>query len=255
MSTKTAIAEHFGRAAHQYDQFAGLQRQSGEKLWRLRPSDIPVHRALDLGCGSGYFLSKMASVSDHLIGLDLSRAMLSQSRQRDVTVDLLQGDAEMLPLAAQSCDLIFSNLALQWCEHLAQALAQCWRVLTPGGYCLWTTLVKGTLDELQQSFQVVDNELHIRAFLNVEQVQSQVQQSAQWHCVKLHCEPMVLCYPQIRQLLRELKGFGANHLEHRRRGLMTPAQLEAIDGYYRTHFADGDQLLATYQIIYGVLIK
>ncbi|CAG9298317.1 malonyl-ACP O-methyltransferase BioC [Celerinatantimonas diazotrophica] len=255
MNTKTAIAECFGRAAHQYDLFASLQRQSGEKLWLLRAPEISVHRALDLGCGSGYFLSKLAKVSDHLIGLDLSRAMLGQSRQRDVGVDLVQGDAENLPLATQSCDLVFSNLALQWCEHLAPALAQCWRVLMPGGYCLWSSLVKGTLYELQQSFQVVDNAAHIRSFLTVEQVHNQVQQSAHWHSIKLYCEPMVLFYSNIRQLLRELKGFGANHLEHRRRGLMTPAQLKTLDRYYRAHFANDDQLPATYQIIYGVLVK
>ncbi|MFM2480070.1 malonyl-ACP O-methyltransferase BioC [Celerinatantimonas sp. YJH-8] len=256
MATKQAIASRFGQAAASYDQFSTLQRSTGQRLWSLIGSSAMLSTRLDLGCGSGYFLPQLAQDCQRLIGVDLSPAMLKMSAQRNTPAMLIQGDAESLPLADSCCDLIFSNLALQWCDHLGQALAECWRVLAPGGMLLWSSLAQGTLAELQQSFQVVDGEAHIRTFLSLEAIEQQAWQQHSWQQADLSCEPMVLYYAQLRDLLRELKGFGANHLDHRRPGLMTPSQLRSAERYYEQNFVtDSLQLPATYQVIYGVFRK
>jgi malonyl-CoA O-methyltransferase len=45
-------------------------------------------------------------------------------------------DAERLPLAAGSVQMVFSNLALQWCDP-AKVFAEAARVLPPGGLLLF----------------------------------------------------------------------------------------------------------------------
>ena len=54
-----------------------------------------------------------------------------------------------MPLAADSVDLVWSNLALQWVNDLPRALAEMRRVLAPGGLCVFTTFGTDTLKELR----------------------------------------------------------------------------------------------------------
>ena len=65
--------------------------------------------------------------------------------------DWLVGDAEHLPLASQSVDLVFSSLAIQWCARPHLLFAELARVLRPGGRCLFTSLGPDTLRELRTS--------------------------------------------------------------------------------------------------------
>ncbi|MFM2485324.1 malonyl-ACP O-methyltransferase BioC [Celerinatantimonas yamalensis] len=252
--SKAAIARHFSQAAAHYQQHAQLQRISGQTLLAYASSKS-VALCLDLGCGSGQFLSALTDNSEDVIGLDLSAAMLKQSRMHRQSVKLLQGDAEQLPLQSGCVSRIFSNLALQWCGDLSAALSECYRVLQPSGQLLFSTLTCGTLDELAQSFAQVDDHVHIRPFLTLAQIQ-RASQSSPWCTCQLTPQPVVLAYANGIDVLRELKGFGANYLHQRRPGLMTPRQLAVMEHYYREHFSNAKgQLLASYQIIYGVLSK
>lgn len=54
---KEAIASSFGKAADTYDKHAAFQRDVGHRLLEKLPSDLTNKRVLDLGCGTGYFLS------------------------------------------------------------------------------------------------------------------------------------------------------------------------------------------------------
>lgn len=255
LSVKHDIAVKFGRAAKSYDQFSRLQRHSGQQLLQALP-EVQFLNGLDLGCGSGYFLPHLAERCDQLVGVDLSCAMLNMSATRQTKARLLQGDAEALPLKDDSFDLIFSNLALQWCPKLRQALSQCWHVLKPGGVMVWTTLADGTLNELQQSFSCIDEHLHIRSFQTQEQIVQQAADAGIWQQSEIVSRPLQLQFATLRELLHELKGFGANHLSERRKGLMTPSQLRQVEHFYRSHFSGADGgLAATYQVIYGVFKK
>lgn len=64
----------------------------------------------------------------------------------------MQGDIELLPFADNQFDFCFSNLAVQWCDSLAAALAGLVRVTRPGGVVAFSTLLSGSLDELNQAF-------------------------------------------------------------------------------------------------------
>ncbi|CAG8998291.1 MAG: Malonyl-[acyl-carrier protein] O-methyltransferase [Candidatus Celerinatantimonas neptuna] len=252
---KIDIARRFSQAANDYDKFATLQRRTGHALLNYLPEHMSVFRAVDLGCGSGQFMQNLSGYTQHVIGIDLSQKMLHQSRRQYPDALLLQGDAEQLPLDSQSVDLIFSNLALQWCSELSLAIRECWRVLKPGGQLVFSTLITGTLFELAHSFQSVDQHAHIRSFLSMEDM-TQAIHGVVWTRHQCECRPVILHYSNLRAILADLKGFGANHLKQRRKGLMTPAQLRCIEECYRMSFVKEDhQLPVTYQVVYGVLEK
>ena len=88
----------------------------GVERWVLMASldDAQVSPAvvLDLGCGTGYFQPELRSryPGASCIGLDLAPGMVEYARAHAAGgAHWLVGDAESLPLAADSVDLVFSS--------------------------------------------------------------------------------------------------------------------------------------------------
>ena len=124
---KTKIKHSFSDAAKTYDSVASLQRQIGRELLNI---DTVAHLqgvVLDLGCGTGFLTQELAQHCHHatLIALDLSQMMLERCREKvGVKSHYVCADAEKLPLKAQSVNAIFSNVALQWCYPIDEALSE-----------------------------------------------------------------------------------------------------------------------------------
>ncbi|WP_331280727.1 methyltransferase domain-containing protein [Halomonas sp. BC04] len=144
------VAHAFSRAAPHYASLAGAQLSMGEALWRHLPSCATA--ILDLGCGPGHWSSRLASrygARARVTGLDLAPGMLAEARDvHGERVQWLQADAGALPLEQATQDVIFSNLAIQWCPDLDGVLSEIQRVLRPGGRALINTLGPGTLAEV-----------------------------------------------------------------------------------------------------------
>ena len=88
---KQRVAHQFNKSAYVYDQHSGMQREIVDALLAkadvkriLSPQKAGVPVVCDLGCGTGYALSRVASeVSPcYLVGLDLAPAMLELAADR-----------------------------------------------------------------------------------------------------------------------------------------------------------------------------
>ena len=91
-------------------------------------------RVLDLGCGSGHgteYLSSMLGFD--AIGMDLSASACKSARQRTAELAVVRANATHLPFASASVDALIAECVLSLIEHKATALAECSRVLKPGG--------------------------------------------------------------------------------------------------------------------------
>ncbi|PHX39111.1 malonyl-[acyl-carrier protein] O-methyltransferase BioC, partial [Pseudomonas sp. NZIPFR-PS2] len=160
---KRQVAASFSRAAASYDSVAELQRAVGSQLLMRLPADITPQRWLDMGCGTGYFsrmLGKRLPASQG-IALDIAEGMLNHARPLGGAEQFIAGDAERLPLKADSVELIFSSLAVQWCANFEAVLSEAYRVLQPGGVLAFTSLCVGTLEELRESWRAADGLVHV----------------------------------------------------------------------------------------------
>ncbi|ANG61859.1 malonyl-[acyl-carrier protein] O-methyltransferase BioC [Marinobacterium aestuarii] len=258
---KHRIADSFSRAALTYDAAAELQRQIGHQLLELLPpggSEAEPGRVLDLGSGTGYFtpLLRQRFASSQLVSLDLAQGMLAYARQHrpDPHAVWVCGDAEALPLASDSLDLIFSSLAIQWCEQPARLFAEIARVLRPGGRFVVATLGPDTLHELRDAWARVDGDMHVNRFMPREQLLEGL--PAGLRLQDCCTENRVLRYTQLRQLTSELKGIGAHNMNQgQAAGLTGKARVQAFKTAYEQH-RDADGLLpATYQVYYLQLQK
>lgn len=254
---KPQIAESFSRAAVSYDSVAQLQRRIGHNLLSdLTQSSAEV--VLDLGCGTGYFSPLLTEQlkPQQLICCDLALGMLEYARQTRVTPNTLWlcGDAEHLPLADNSVDLIFSSLAIQWCEDLPALFSEVSRVLKPGGRFLFSTLGPDTLYELREAWSAVDRYQHVNRFVSFSCLQAGADQYLRK--VTLKAAEEVLLYDQLRGLTTELKGIGAHNISAgRQNGLTGKARINAFKLAYEAFRRPDGKLPATYQVFYGEYIN
>lgn len=124
--------------------YAGVRR-SGSQAEEFRrqaaqlTKDLPEGAAvLEVAPGPGYMAIEMARLGPfHVSGLDISRTFVQiateNARQAGVSIDFQQGDAAVMPFAAESFDLVVCQAAFKNFVHPASALFEMHRVLRKGG--------------------------------------------------------------------------------------------------------------------------
>ena len=126
-----------------YDDFAG---------WYERERHLPYHRMLDdleveiveryargkqvleVGCGTGLILGRVAQFAASARGIDLSGGMLAKAAERGLHV--AQASATELPIATSSVDVAYSFKVLAHIPDIAGAMREMARVVRPGGWVL-----------------------------------------------------------------------------------------------------------------------
>ncbi len=126
-----------------YDDFAG---------WYERERHLPYHRMLDdleveiveryardkdvleVGCGTGLILDRVAHFASAARGIDLSGGMLEKAAKRGLLV--AQASATELPVATASVDVAYSFKVLAHIPDIAGAMREMARVVRPGGYVI-----------------------------------------------------------------------------------------------------------------------
>ncbi len=260
MLDKARARAAFERAAATYDQAAVLQRAVAERLLeRLELIRLQPARVLDVGCGTGYCTRALARRYRHaeIIGLDIALNMVRRARTAlpwwrrwaSGAWRFACADAEALPLAAQSLDMIVSNLTLQWCD-VARVFAEFRRVLRPGGVLFFTSFGPDTLKELRAAWRAVDARMHVHAFLDMHDVGDAMVRAGLADPV-LDVEHLTLTYGDVTEVMRELKRVGAHNATHgRARGLTGRRQFARLRASYPPQAADG-RVPATYEVVYG----
>lgn len=253
---KRDVADSFSRAAQVYDSVAQLQRDVGEELLRrLDELALQPEVILDLGSGTGYCcpaLKQRFPRADYF-GLDIAEGMVSYARgQQQQARGWLVGDAEALPLANSSVDLIFSSLAVQWCYRPQLLLAELARVLRPGGFCVFTSLGPGTLRELRAAWAAVDDHQHVNQFLPPAALQDAANE-VPGIGLSLDSDQFCMRYQRVGDLLNELKTLGAHNMNRDRPSGLTSRR--ALQGMLQAYEGWREQglLPASYDVIFGVV--
>ena len=136
MSHHDPVVAEYTKAAQDYDEKWAfyVQATTRETLARLT---IPVTGALlDVGCGTGELLSRLATMCPDakLAGIDPAASMLAAAEQKlDGRADLRVGYANALPWPDGSFDVVVSCNMFHYITHPVAALKEIARVLRPGG--------------------------------------------------------------------------------------------------------------------------
>ena len=248
-----AVRRTFDRVASLYDGHAALEQEVASRLLdRLEFHRITPQRIVDLGCGTGQasLVLKNRFRKAEVIGLDSSHAMLTQLRRRSGMFRRLKAvcaDMSALPLADQSSELLFSNLAMQWCPDPASLFTEFRRVLTPGGMLLFSSLGPGSLRELITAWAAADGITQTVEFADILQVGDALL-AAGFQEPVMDAERITVSYPDIDSLVRELEATGTSGFLQGQKCLAEAENY--LEKAYEPFKVEG-RYPVTYEIIYG----
>ncbi|MBL1179123.1 class I SAM-dependent methyltransferase [Pantanalinema sp. GBBB05] len=156
----------FDRWAPSYDRlFPSVFYQAIHKRLLDYVSFPDRPQVLDLGCGTGRLLDRLATQYPDLfgIGCDLSPEMIHQARlaKRYAQLIFVQGNAEALPFADTQFNAIFNTISFLHYPNPAAVLAEVRRVLQSNGQFY---LVDFTTSPWMGSYRYVNLPSHIRFY-------------------------------------------------------------------------------------------
>ncbi|MHB1676147.1 MAG: malonyl-ACP O-methyltransferase BioC [Sulfuriferula sp.] len=259
---KRLVRMAFERAAPSYDAHAVLQREIADRM--LARLDYIKHQPkilLDAGSGTGYGTRCLRNHYPEatIVALDLAAAMLKianppqnmwQKLRRSASLYSVCGDIDGLPLKTSSVDMVWSSLALQWCNDLNVSFAELYRVLAPGGLLMFATFGPDTLNQLRTAFATVDDYNHVNQFVDMHDI-GDVLVSAGFNAPVMDMEYITLTYADLKTMLRELKAIGAHNVTGGRNlGLTGRARWRALETAFE-QFRTNGRLPTTYEVIYG----
>ena len=133
-------------ASYEAGRIGQLHRDFADRAVRIALAVAPAPaRVLDVGSGTGYALRRLAEAlpaAQELTGVDAAPDMVRVAREgsEDRRVRFIQGTAEDLPLPDASVDLVVSTTSFDHWQNQGAGLAECARVLAPGGHLVLSDL-------------------------------------------------------------------------------------------------------------------
>lgn len=156
-----------GDGAFHYDHFLGplfFEPYAIEVAKRIDPSQVSI--ALEIAAGTGRVtrhIRERIATSAQLIASDISEEMLTEAKKKlsHLDIDWQNIDAQQLPFRDNSIDLVVCCFGYMFVPDKQKAFAEAYRVLRPGGMCLFTTW-----DKLEHNAASYTSRLLAEKYLN-----------------------------------------------------------------------------------------
>lgn len=259
---KKQVQRAFSKAAARYDADAVLQHEVCTRmLERMEYIKLQPERILDAGSGTGRGARRLAQRYPvaQMIELDIAIGMLKVARGRSgwwqklfggMKQAQVCGDIESLPLAANSLGMVWSNLALQWCNDLPATIKEMYRVIRVDGLVMFSTFGPDTLKELRIAFDGVDGYNHVNRFADMHDIGDMLV-AAGFADPVMEMEKITLTYDDVKAMMQDLRSIGArNATAGRAPGMLGKMRWARIVQNYETLRRNG-KLPATFEVIYG----
>ncbi|MBP8923611.1 MAG: methyltransferase domain-containing protein [Thauera sp.] len=272
--TRFALDRHllrrrFDRAAARCDSADLLAREIARRMdERLDYIRVTPRRVLDLGCGTGADLPRLAErfPDATLLAADFSPAMIAGAGARirparsagllrrllsaaPAALPHLVAQSDALPLARASLGLVWSNLMLPALDDPLPTFREIHRTLEVDGLLMFSTLGPDTLRELRAALPDRRGE-RVHRFIDMHDIGDALVQAGFTDPV-MDMEIVTLTYPDLDTLLQDLRhSGGANAATTRPRGLSGRREWAEARAAYERLRRDG-RLPATFEIIQG----
>ena len=198
------------------------------------------------------------------LGADSTAATFTASGKIDriITMDNaapadIVGDAEFIPFAAHTADLIYSTLNLHSVNDLPGMLLQIKKTLKPDGLFIASMFGGETLHELRQSLMQAELDLkggaspRVFPFADKQQMGALLQRAG-FALPVVDSEIVTVTYENIFRLMHDLRGMGESNII-RGRHKTNPGRalfLRAAEHYHRNYAETDGRIRASFEIIF-----
>src|SRR4051812_5720449 len=142
-------AQYDDLADHWWDphgEFAALHWLAASRAGHIPPADSPRAVLVDLACGGGLMAPHVERLGYRHVGVDLNLAGLRLAREHGVIP--LRASVFAVPLADGCADVVVAGEILEHVEDDVAVLAECARLLRPGGTLVLDALAATPLSRL-----------------------------------------------------------------------------------------------------------
>ncbi len=225
---------------------------------------------LDAGCGSGADLPILQQrfPGAQIIGIDAAPGPLHAARAsaradlpflqrwlgRSGGPALAAANFAQLPLANNSLDGLWSNLALHWHPQPDRVFAEWQRVLRVQGLLMFSCFGPDTLQQLRQALELAGVKQAVLPFVDMHDLGDMLQ-VAGFAAPVMDMEKITVTWRDLPQLLHDVRALGGNPLHTRQRGLRGRAVWQKLHAHL-AQWQNAEGLLPlSFEIIYGHAFK
>jgi malonyl-CoA O-methyltransferase len=256
-----------------------LRREVSARMFeRLQLVKLQPTRVLDAGCGEGADISLLKNRFNdaNIVGLDGAAAMVALAQERQVAAmssvarlfssmnkwrsntaasALVCGDFAQTPFAAQSHDLLWSNLALHWHPQPDRVFAEWARIIKVEGLLMFSCFGPDTFKELRHAFEQVDMAPHTLPFVDMHDFGDMLVQAG-FTTPVMDMEIITVTYDTPERLLEDVRAWGGNPLQNKRRGLLGKGAYRTVLNALAALRRDVDgKIPLTFEVVYGHAFK
>lgn len=256
-----------------------LRREIAKRmLEHLTPIKMQPKCILDAGCGEGadILMLKKRYLNAYVVGIDGSYNMLTLAKKHYTktqfmsnfvfyffyyflfkthnvlryTNNLICTNFAQLPLASNTLDIIWSNLALHWHPQPNTVFLEWKRVLRTQGLLVFSCFGPDTFKEVRFAFNSIDTAGHILPFIDMHDFGDMLI-NAGFSSPVIDMEMFTLKYNTPQDLLMDLRAWGGNPLENRRRSLLGINHYQSIVSRLEKMRDINYKIPLSFEIIYG----
>lgn len=135
-------ADYYAKKAKYWDSF------EKDQVFPLL-DDVKDKEILDIGAGNGRLALRLVNMGAEVTAVDVSEKMLKKIRDTGKGIRVVVGEAESLPFANESFDIVIATFLIVHLKDLQLFFDEVYRVLKPSGKFLVTNINQRKAPEIK----------------------------------------------------------------------------------------------------------
>ena len=251
-----AYSQQVSRYVSSFEQVSALYHEVADRLLdRLDLMRFTPEYIADIGPRDGYSIASLLqhypdailhAIEDQSAWFETFSSAYAHSQTHTYVSHI-----EQVPLADQSMDCVFSNLAVSWSNDFEASMREWLRILKPEGMILFSCLGVDTLKEYRQSMKAIGRTSAVHEYTDMHWV-GDVLLAQGYVDPVVHIETLTVHYGSLEALWRDLRYAMATNIRMDRScGLLTPRLWQSMEAHYASLRDDRGRYPVTFEIIYG----
>ena len=155
---KNYIENYWAKRAERYNKTSWVKDEEFINAFLKMLPKKTFNSILEVGIGTGAVAEKVVENIGPLIGIDISKEMISKINHQNITA--MVGDAHNLEFNNNTFDLIYMRNVIHYIDNHGLAFSEIYRCLKPGGYFLFSQVVPPD-DSISEEYDwLVGREIH-----------------------------------------------------------------------------------------------